>query len=96
MKVQRGLFWRDIAASAYRAYASNVGWKNYQGNPMPQWEELPQPIQVAWEAAVRHAGYLTDFLAEPGVTKLIPTDAGLAEIEGKWAEWTPNEDPMAI
>ena len=51
-----GLYsWREITASAYRAYAASTGNKNYQGNPMPAFDDLPQAIQTAWEAAVRHA-----------------------------------------
>lgn len=41
----------EIAASAYRAYAANTGNKNYRGDPMPAFHELPVAIQTAWEAA---------------------------------------------
>jgi hypothetical protein len=52
---EAGMSYRDIAASAYRAYAASTGNKNYQGNPMPAFDDLPQPIQTAWEAAIRQA-----------------------------------------
>jgi transcriptional regulator with XRE-family HTH domain len=48
-----GMAWRDIASSAYRAYAASTGNKNFRGEPMPAVDALPQPIQTAWEAAVR-------------------------------------------
>ena len=50
-----GMAYRDIAASAYRAYAASTGNKNFRGEDMPSFDDLPRPIQVAWEAAVRQA-----------------------------------------
>lgn len=35
----------------YEAYGEQVGWKAYNGEAMPQWEQLPQRIQDAWHAA---------------------------------------------
>lgn len=52
--------WRDIAASAYRAYAASTGNKNFQGNPMPAFDDLPLSTRTAWEAAVRHVGDCLD------------------------------------
>ena len=34
----------------YIVYGSVTGFKNFQGNPMPEWEALPATIQAAWEA----------------------------------------------
>jgi hypothetical protein len=42
----------EPAQKAYEAYAACTGWKNYQGNPMPQWADLPEAIRVAWRAAI--------------------------------------------
>ena len=44
-----------VAKIAYEAYGKSVGFKNYQGNPMPLWAELPEPIQNAWVAAAKAA-----------------------------------------
>jgi hypothetical protein len=47
-----------LAIIAYQAYGESVEWKNYQGLPMPRWEELGPAIQQAWldaAAAVRDA-----------------------------------------
>lgn len=71
------LTWQEIAASAYRAYSNSTGNKNFQGNPMPAWENLPQAIRTAWEAAVRHAD----------LCLRIPTIA--MESETRWAGWIP-------
>jgi hypothetical protein len=71
-----GFQWRDIAASAYRAYAVSTGNKNFRGEPMPEFEALPFPIQTAWEAASRHVG---DCLT--GGTELPDENA--------WAGWIP-------
>ena len=75
-----GMAWRDIAASAYRAYAANTGNKNFQGNPMPTWDELPRRIQIAWEAAVRQAS-----LGVP-----VPS---IELDEQRWAGWVPPGEP---
>lgn len=36
--------------TAYEIYANAVDWKNYLGNQMPMYEELPEKIMEAWEA----------------------------------------------
>lgn len=33
---------------AYQAYGESVRWKNFLGDPMPKWDELPPAIQQAW------------------------------------------------
>lgn len=35
----------------YRAYGEAVEWKNYLGQPMPAWDELPDAIRTAWDRA---------------------------------------------
>lgn len=76
---QPGMAWSDIAASAYRAYAASTGGKNYRGEPMPAWDELPQAIQVAWEAAARQVE-----------TCLWVRSAAPDLREGRWAGWLPS------
>lgn len=39
---------RDLAEIAYAAYGVSTGGKNYQGLPMPRWDELPALTQLAW------------------------------------------------
>jgi len=41
----------ELAKAAYTAYGESTGWKNFQGAPMPAWEELPEAIRTAWRAA---------------------------------------------
>ncbi|MET9123027.1 hypothetical protein [Streptomyces sp. NPDC004528] len=41
----------ELAKTAYRAYGGATGGKNYQGLPMPAWENLTPAIQTAWEVA---------------------------------------------
>jgi hypothetical protein len=43
----------DLAKVAYEAYAEHQEWKNYQGNPIPQWEEVREDIKSAWRVAVQ-------------------------------------------
>jgi hypothetical protein len=68
--------WRDIAASAYRAYSASTDNKNFRGEEMPQWDALPQAIRIAWEAAVRQVG---DVLR---ANELLGN-------EQRWTGWTP-------
>lgn len=42
----------DLAKVAYRAYGETTGFKNYRGEPMPEWDGLGDRIQAAWLAAV--------------------------------------------
>lgn len=45
----------ETAESMYNAYAAVTDNKNFQGNPMPNFADLPPKIQSAWEAAARQA-----------------------------------------
>lgn len=78
MQAQGGMAWSDVAASAYRAYAASTGNKNYQGLPMPAFEDLPQPIRTAWEAAVRQTGICLD-----------NSQGDPTAQEQMWIGWTP-------
>lgn len=73
-----GMAWRDIAASAYRAYGASTNNKNYQGLPMPKWEELTREIQTAWEAAARQVGECVN-----ATGNISPPD------EQTWQGWIP-------
>ena len=50
---------QKIAQGAYHAYGQVTNFKNFQGNPMPDWEQLPEKIQEAWRAAVRYVYVIT-------------------------------------
>jgi hypothetical protein len=39
------------ARHAYHAYGEVTSFKNYQGNPMPDFDDLGETIQAAWRAA---------------------------------------------
>ena len=45
------------ARIAYTAYGRKTDFKNFMGNPMPIFDELPEPIREAWIAA---AGVIWD------------------------------------
>jgi len=36
------------ARLAYAAYGAHTDNKNFQGNPMPEWHDLPRKIRQAW------------------------------------------------
>jgi hypothetical protein len=42
------------AEEIYNVYGSAVDFKNYQGLPMPKWEDLTPKIQGAWTAVAAH------------------------------------------
>lgn len=46
---------RKLAMLAYQAYGKSVGYKNYQGLPMPQWGNLSPAIKDAWVAAAKES-----------------------------------------
>jgi hypothetical protein len=64
----------DLARNTYAAYGESVGWKNYQGLPMPRWVELTPEIRAAWRAAADFA-YMLGF----GGLKVDYPDPGVAE-----------------
>lgn len=41
---------KETAHVAYDAYGDFVEWKNFHGDPMPKWGELPEKIKDAWRA----------------------------------------------
>jgi hypothetical protein len=41
----------ELAQVAYAAYGGATDHKNYQGLPMPEWDDLPETIQQAWVSA---------------------------------------------
>lgn len=40
-----------LAKVAYRAYGETTDFKNFRGEPMPEWNDLGERIQKAWVAA---------------------------------------------
>jgi hypothetical protein len=58
-----------IARQTYAAYGKTTEFKNFQGNPMPTFDALPERIQQAWRsaslaahrAAVEARGWLAAF-----------------------------------
>ena len=40
-----------LAENMYAAYGKTTDYKNFRGDPMPTWEELPEPQKTAWFAA---------------------------------------------
>lgn len=38
---------------AYTAYGRSTGFRNFQGNPMPNWDDLTPQIRDAWINAAR-------------------------------------------
>ena len=53
----------ELAQVGYEAYGAEAGWKNYEGKPMPQWDDLPGHIRTKWEVAT---GAIAKALSESG------------------------------
>jgi hypothetical protein len=51
-----------MARLAYAAYGRTTDFKNYQGNPMPKWDDLGDAIQAAWVSA---SNAVSDYLMGP-------------------------------
>jgi hypothetical protein len=50
-----GVAWSDVAKEAYESYSKVTHNKNFRGEEMPFFDELPITIQNAWKAAVASA-----------------------------------------
>lgn len=44
----------DLAQGAYAAYGQSTGGRNFRGDPMPEWDDLPEAIRTAWQAAAQN------------------------------------------
>jgi hypothetical protein len=55
-----------LAQEAYKAYGGVTDWKNYQGLPMPKWEDLTPTIQEAWRTACRRVKQLVQNPSDVG------------------------------
>lgn len=44
-----------LAKLAYDAYCDHADWKNFEGKPIPQWDELPEStgVQEKWRVAIQ-------------------------------------------
>jgi hypothetical protein len=49
----------DLGREAYNAYGLVTQFKNYRGEPMPAWENLPVETMSAWVAAADHIRHIT-------------------------------------
>lgn len=47
-------FYMEIAENAYSHYGAVTDFKNFQGNPMPKFSDLPDTIKKAWHDAARY------------------------------------------
>ncbi len=42
-----------FAQMAYHAYGNSTNFQNFMGDPMPNWQALPEKIKHAWVAAAK-------------------------------------------
>lgn len=62
--------WRAVSEDAYRAYLAATGGMNYRGEPLPPFEELPEPTRAAWEVSVRSVVVSDCLRCESSVVKI--------------------------
>jgi len=74
-----GMSWSEIVKSAYLAYSASTDNKNFRGEEMPKFEDLPIAIQTAWECAVRQTGNCLRLAGEHHAGNLD---------EQSWKAWT--------
>ncbi len=43
---------RELACIGFNAYSERADWKNYEGKPIPKWDELRSDIIEKWCVAV--------------------------------------------
>lgn len=48
-------FYMDLAREAYGHYGAVVDFKNFRGEPMPEFDQLPPIIRKAWHDSFRFA-----------------------------------------
>lgn len=59
--------WEKVGEVAYQAYGDSAKWKNFLGDPMPKWDELPQEIKNHWREASQAAfDYVNHLIIEGG------------------------------
>lgn len=73
------------AQIAYRSYGNTTGNRNFLGQPMPTWNDLPHTIQLAWQNAVADA-IVASAIAPPAID-IYPTGL-LADLK----QWANNPD----
>ena len=56
------------AEELYKVYGGVTDFKNFQGNPMPEWDALPNKIKLAWETCAAAKD------AETNLPRRIPLD----------------------
>lgn len=50
----------SLATSLYKAYGDSADWKNFQGNKMPEWGELPDNIKKHWTEVANYVNELLE------------------------------------
>ncbi len=60
--MSEGITRDQLVRSAYEAYGKITDFKNFKGDPMPTFDELPPKIQTAWMYACNEAIRLSGWL----------------------------------
>lgn len=44
---------KNLGQVAYEAYCENRGWKSFNGEPLPHWDNVKEDIRKSWEIAAK-------------------------------------------
>lgn len=84
-----------LAQHAYHAYGATTDYKNFRGEPMPEWKDLPDQIRAAWRSAAADIVFNLGYLHNIG-----PTGDTEVSLPGSIREFRPSgligERPVAI
>ena len=62
--------YNELGRIGFNAYSEKADWKNYEGNPIPQWPDLPQHIRDKWAVATEAIAVQVDpAIATPDTPK---------------------------
>ncbi|WP_030236932.1 hypothetical protein [Streptomyces sp. NRRL S-350] len=81
------------AALAYAAYGNATGGRNFLGDPMPAWGDLPEAIQRAWGAA---AAAIWRYVTPANADHMDEVAQAMREGKVGPEEWTSREVRDAV
>jgi hypothetical protein len=58
MRLEEEKFIDELAHEAYSSYGAVTDFKNFRGEPMPEFDVLPDVIKNAWRAAAKTVAIL--------------------------------------
>lgn len=51
---------KSLAVELYRCYGDSADWKNYKGDKMPDYGDLPENIKKHWEEVAKYVNEIVE------------------------------------